>query len=283
MKVSICTITYNHEKYIQQALDSFLMQQTNFPFEIVISDDYSTDGTRDILKRYQAKYPEQIRILLQPENIGMIPNFKAAIDACKGDYVALCEGDDYWIDINKLTKQVAILDSNPSFAICFHKAKLLFDGIPPFDFPDINEKTKKVSTIFDLINGNFMHTPTVMYRNYLFGKYPENFLKYKFGDWPLHLLNAEKGDIYFLPEELAVYRISSSGAWSSKSIISKIEYTIKFLSEIQLDFDKKYHAAFNDSIKKYYQYLIKLKFKNKEFISSIKFGILYLKRILIPA
>jgi glycosyltransferase involved in cell wall biosynthesis len=281
MKVSICTITYNHGSYIKEAIESFLNQKTDFEYEIIISDDCSTDNTLDIIESYALKNPGKFRIIKHDQNIGMIPNFKEAIDACRGDYVAICEGDDYWIDMNKLQRQVDILDSHPEYSICFHKARLLFDRVEPFDFGDINAVTKEVSSFTDLVNGNYIHTPTVVYRNHLFGKYPEKFLKYKFGDWPLHLLNAEKGNIYFIPEELAVYRITNAGAWSSKSRIHKIGYTLNFLKEIRDDFSATYRSSFNRSIKNYFRYLIKLLISDKNFKTGVQYFLRYIKFILL--
>ncbi len=263
MKVSICTITYNQAAFIGEALDSFLQQQTDFEFEIVVSDDASTDGTRDILKSYQEKFPEKIRLLLQEKNIGMVANFYTAIAACKGDYIALCEGDDYFTSSNKLQIQAAILDRHSEYAICFHKAKIVFTGIAPFDYPDYNAKTPEVSRFTDLINGNFIHTPTCMFRNHLFQQVPDAFLSLKVGDWPLHLLNALKGDIYFIPEELSAYRVSSAGYWSARNHTNKIEYAMKFLSDLQPVFDQKYAPYFEAAKKRYARYLLKLYWRNR--------------------
>ena len=96
--VSICTITYNHKKYIAEALDSFLMQKTNFPFEIVVDDDCSPDNTSEVIKKYRKKFPNIIKANLREETIGMIPNFIENMKRAKGKYIALCEGDYYWID-----------------------------------------------------------------------------------------------------------------------------------------------------------------------------------------
>ena len=134
--LSICCITYNHENFIRQALDGCLMQQTNFPIEIIIHDDASTDNTANIIREYQGKHPHLIKTILQRENqysamgFGFISNvFKEA----QGKYIALCEGDDYWTDPLKLQKQVDFLEANPDFAICFHNAVVINE-----DFPEKN-------------------------------------------------------------------------------------------------------------------------------------------------
>ena len=103
--VSICSITYNHESYIEEAIDSFLMQETDFPFEIVVGEDYSTDGTRQIIEEYLEQYPNIIKLITSDNNVGPNRNFMRTLNACTGKYIAICEGDDYWIDNDKLINQ----------------------------------------------------------------------------------------------------------------------------------------------------------------------------------
>lgn len=278
MKLSICTITYNHEKFIAQALDSFLAQETDFEYEIVVSDDCSQDETPIILKRYKELYPEKIKLILHESNVGMIPNFVTTIKICRGQYIALCEGDDYWTDNKKLQTQVTILDNNPNFSISFHKARIEFFNMKPFKFDDINYSTKEISGFEDLVKGNFIHTPTCVFRNYLFDHYPEEFLNLKLGDWPLHLLNAQHGAIHFLNKEMAVYRIFPKGFWSVKKTIDKIEYTIFFLQKMKLHFGEKYYETFNESIRNYSRYLLKLYWREKQLLKLFKNSIPLLYR-----
>ncbi|HCB62180.1 MAG: hypothetical protein A2W93_10765 [Bacteroidetes bacterium GWF2_43_63] len=119
--VSVAVVTYNHEKYIAPALDSILKQQTNFKFEIIIRDNCSKDKTTEICQKYAKKNPDKIRHILQPTNVGLRKNNIITWKACRGKYVAMCEGDDYWTDENKLQKQVDLLESNPEYGICFHQ------------------------------------------------------------------------------------------------------------------------------------------------------------------
>lgn len=121
MKLSVFIVTYNQEKYIRQCLDSILMQQVDFDYEVVIGEDHGTDGTRAICEEYAAKYP-QIRLLPLTENLGVAGNWRRVLLECKGEYIAMCEGDDYWLDDNKLHKQVDFLDRNPKYSGCFHNA-----------------------------------------------------------------------------------------------------------------------------------------------------------------
>jgi len=164
MLVSICTITYNHAKFIRQALDGFLMQETNFPFEVLIHDDASTDGTADIIREYAEKYPDIIKPIFQKENqyskgvqISLTYNFPRV----KGKYVALCEGDDYWTDPRKLQTQVDFLEANPEFSMCFHPVTVRYEdgSSPDSDYPAKNRYPlytgRCVFDVYDLITTNF--------------------------------------------------------------------------------------------------------------------------------
>lgn len=220
-KVSICCITYNHAKYIRQALDSFLMQKTNFPYEVLIHDDASTDGTTEIIKEYENKYPEIIKPIYQKENqfskgvsISKTFNFPRV----KGKYVALCEGDDYWTDENKLQKQVDFMDANPDYTICFHDVKRIFEISSQENDIYPTAATKQVCPLYDfnnLLHCNFIQTNSVMYRwdavKNVCKNFPDNILP---GDWYLHLMFAKEGKIKHLPEVMSVYRINSGGIWS---------------------------------------------------------------------
>jgi len=116
--VSISCATYNHEKYINEALDGFLMQETDFPFEIVIGEDCSTDKTIKIIQQYKEEYPNIINLIAWPKNVGALKNWMTVLDACKGKYIANCEGDDYWISPFKLQKQVEVFESNSDCILC---------------------------------------------------------------------------------------------------------------------------------------------------------------------
>jgi glycosyltransferase involved in cell wall biosynthesis len=215
MKVSVLVLTYNHEKFIAQALDSILMQEGNFDYEIVIGEDCSTDKTRDIVIDHQKKYPDKIRLLLPGKNLGMMRNLVQTYNACTGEYIAILEGDDYWTSPHKLQKQIAFLDTNFDFAICFHNARAVWeDGkLPSTLLCPLFQKRE--STIEDLIAGNPVPTLSVMLRNRLVTNFPDWFFDLSYGDWPLLLLAAQYGKIGYLREPMAVYRIHAGGAASA--------------------------------------------------------------------
>ncbi len=220
--LSVCLLTYNQQQYIRQAVESALAQETDFPFEIVIGDDHSDDGTGDILRDLQRSHPEKIRLLQATENLGRHTgngrlNMIRTLRACRGEFVAMLEGDDFWTAPQKLQRQVDALKAHREWAICFHSTHFFWDdgSQTPFDFP--LEFDRPVSTVEHLIDSNFMQTCSVVFRNRLFGQFPEWFLEVGLGDWPLHILNSLHGDIGFLPETLAAYRVHSRGFWTSKS------------------------------------------------------------------
>ena len=221
--VSILCVTYNHKDYIAQALDSFLMQKTNFKFQIIVGDDCSTDGTTDILKEYAKKYPDIIKPIFREKNIGRDRNLLAtnALDIysnAKTPYIAMCDGDDYWIDENKLQKQVDFLETHPDYSICFHPVKVVYEG---FDFEKTDEiyptqKMIKSGTTFELLlKTNLIQTTSVVYR-WMFNQTNtrQYFLDISPGDWFISLLHAKEGKIKMLPEIMAVYRRHPQGVWS---------------------------------------------------------------------
>ena len=232
-KVSVVTITYGHEKYITETLDGVLMQQYPGPIEFIIANDHSPDKTDEVVKTYFQEHPApenfEIKYTRHPENKGMMPNFIWALEQATGKYIALCEGDDYWTDPLKLQKQVDFLEGNEEFAICFHRVEhLKQDGISYADY-DLNANTKEISYLSDLLNGNFIHTPSVVFRNY--GDFPDILQKLYPGDWNLHLINATHGKIKFINEYMGVYRIHSGGVHSSNGIA---QYIIKNTPSILL-------------------------------------------------
>ena len=219
--VSVEVLAYNQSNYIRQTLDSILMQKTNFKYEILINDDCSTDGTAEIIREYEHKYPDIIKSLYQIENqfsknISISRNF--IFPRVRGKYFAICEGDDYWTDPCKLQKQVDFLEAHPGYIGCFHPVKVIYEDINKKAelYPNNKDvKGRKVFTLDDLLQRNYIQTNSVVYRwrfneDNVLDSFPENIMP---GDWYLHLLHAQKGDIAFLPEVMAVYRRNSGGIW----------------------------------------------------------------------
>lgn len=221
MKLSIICLTYNHSSSLFQTLDGFVMQKTKFPFEVLVHDDASTDGTRDIILQYADKYPDIIRPILEEENQwsnGIAFDKEKIWPYVRGEYVAFCEGDDYWTDENKLQKQVDFLDSHPDSSLCFHPVRIVDQSNPAGEeiYPDQKLLQRAGELNFaSLLKRNFIQTNSVVYRwrfhKESYNLMPEHILP---GDWFLHLLHAQVGKIGFLPEVMAVYRRNAGGVWT---------------------------------------------------------------------
>jgi glycosyltransferase involved in cell wall biosynthesis len=257
-KVSIAVLTYNHERYVAQALQGAVTQRTNFPFEIVVAEDCSTDRTRDIVLQFQAAHPGLIRSILNPVNIGADANVKNLIASCKGEYIALLEADDAWTSEDKLQLQVDFLDSHPECSICYHPVLHVFeDGSkPPAVIPP---RSKPIATIEDLLTsqGNFIPTCSVMFRSGPHTRIPDWTRELGFADWPLHVMNARAGHIGFLPQCMGIYRAHSGGTWSTLSRRTVVERWMRAYEYMNAELGYRYnHLIANTAFKWRFAYAV---------------------------
>jgi len=242
MKVSVAMITYNHEKFIAQAIDSVLMQQTDFEYELVIGEDCSTDRTRSMVVDYAGRYPDRIRPLLRERNLGMNPNFVQTFQSCRGEYVALLEGDDYWTDPLKLQKQIDFLDNHPECTICFHAVKIVWDDGSREPKPDFPPGRKQIYGLEDLLRftNHSMKTCSVMFCGGLYPEFPTWYYEMPMGDLPLHILNAHYGNIGYINEILGVYRVHKGGVWFETDETEDLKRLIESWTIIEQNLDSKY-------------------------------------------
>lgn len=240
--LSVCLITYNHQPFIREAVEGVLMQKVDFPIEIIIADDYSTDGTREILLSYKEKYPTLIKLILQQKNIGAAQNWIDLLNAPKSKYIAYFEGDDYWTDPLKLQKQVDFLEKNENINLCFHQV----------NFVDVNNQHLEFRQYqFD---GNFSQyinyetvlaswcitTCSIVFRK-TFERVPSYFADYEVGDQPLcYFVNLDKS-FYYIDDVMASYRITDSGYMGTVyKTKMKSEMDFPFLDKINELTNKKY-------------------------------------------
>ena len=220
--VSVCMITYNHARYIAEAIEGVIMQRSTFPIELIISDDCSTDNTRDICETYQNRYPEILKLLPKEEkNFGVMANFVNTLLKCNGKFIALCEGDDYWTDPYKLQKQVDFLEANKDFIICLHdtievneKGEFLKHRSDNFNL--INEKKPQIASEIPVdwflrTRGNFIHTSSFLFRNIISDLSFINTGKIISGDMLLLFLLLKNGRAQYLPESMSAYRHHPQG------------------------------------------------------------------------
>ncbi len=210
------TTTHNQEDFARDAFDSFIAQQIDFPMEIIVADDASTDSTRAIIQEYVDRYPHLFRPILRPKNLGLNRNLVDALSKARGTYIALCEGDDYWIDPLKLSKQVAFLDQHPETAVCFHPVRTIWeDGrIEEEDFPPVVWRDDL--SLDTLIRRNFIQTNSVVYRRLPhYRAIPADVMPL---DHYLMVRHAFSGKIAMLPETMSVYRRHSQGMWNNRVV-----------------------------------------------------------------
>ena len=219
--VSICCLTYNHENYIRTAIESFLMQETSFPIEIVIHDDGSTDRTAEIVASYQSERPDVFVSIRQPVNLysqgvrGLTVKF--LLPRARGAYVALCEGDDYWTDPRKLQKQVEFLEANPRFSGSFHETQqLLFDGTPGRVFGQKAPSVMSAADTFSTLSP--FHTSSLVFRR-MPDAFPAWLGDVVSGDMALFSILTASGPLQKLPGIMSVYRKHPQGITSMASVM----------------------------------------------------------------
>lgn len=252
--VSIRCTVYNHEPYLRQCLDGFVMQKTNFAFEAIVHDDASTDNSAEIIREYAEKYPDIIKPIYETENQyskqdGSLD--KIMNENTHGKYVAFCEGDDYWIDSYKLQKQVDILEQNPNIGLCYTKIRKYI------------QERKKFGSIWgggninfdELLMLNTIPTLSCLLRRELIKRYyneikPEN-KSWKMGDYPMWLWISNNSSIFFLPEITGVYRVLKNSASHSSNLINRIGFVISTF-DIRLFFASKYNSNKYDIIEQEY-------------------------------
>ena len=220
-------ISYNHAAFIAEALDSIVSQETAFDIEVVIGDDCSKDNTREIISRYAATYPF-IKPVFHKVNVGMNANFVTVLMQCRGDYVAVLEGDDYWTDPGKLQSQVSFLNDHPECVLCHHRVSHVetSSGKVAQEFPPRDRRLPVCSPLL-LTHGNFIQTCTLMFRRDAMPVFDDEYFKLKLGDWPLCAKLGEKGLIGYIDRNMAVYRLHAGGAWSARNDEFRYEATLQ--------------------------------------------------------
>jgi hypothetical protein len=215
MKVSVAMVTYRHERFLSEAIESVLGQETNFAFELVIADDASPDATGAIAAGYAARHPDRIRNLETQANLGLTRNTARTLESCRGEYIAILEGDDFWCHPAKLQRQADFLDAHPECAWCFTRARVVNAEGCELEVPPVIRTRKDIYTLEDFLERKFQpRFCTVMFRNHLFRGFPDWFFEQRTADFPIHVFNALHGSIGLIDETMACYRVHSGGVWS---------------------------------------------------------------------
>ena len=258
--VSISCITYNHEKYIAGAIDSFIMQRTNFKYEILIHDDASTDRTAEIVREYESMYPGIIRAIYQTENQyskgGRVSRF--ILDKAKGKYIAACEGDDYWADVNKLQKQVDYMESHPDCSLCVHGAYHVSADNKRLKSVSRACKKDKLFSAEEVIEGGggLFPTNSFLYPSQYAVNRPDYYYKAPVGDYPLAIFLATQGTVYYIDRFMSAYRTGVAGSWSNtvlrspKKIAAHFDQIATMLDAVDAETDYIYTEAIERTKKK---------------------------------
>lgn len=255
--VSVWVITYNHSKFIRRCLDSILSQKTDFDYEICLGEDDSNDGTREICQEYEKKYPGMIRLFLRDRNDSnrykcrgpWQYNFIETFRACRGKYIAICDGDDFWTDDQKLKKQVTFLEEHPNFSGCFHKISMV-DEKGRFLKPDMGYPPKRqdsYSIDYLLRYSNFSPMLSVVFRNHD-NVAPEWIKDAPFGDMIIHAGNLMRGDYGFIDEVMGCYRIHRGGLASGTTRLKNVKVTLSVYKLIGYHFDLNKRPDFRRGI-----------------------------------
>jgi len=265
VQVSILCIAYNHEPFIRKALDGFLMQKTRYSYEILVHDDASTDSTANIIREYAARHPDQIFPVFQSRNQyskGVAVNYEFNFRRARGKYIALCEGDDYWTDENKLERQVQYLESHPGCTFTFHNAEVIGlhgDTMRPFFSRAWNSFNgyEPGDRDFDadaLIRFGFLPTASIVYRKECMDDAPPFYFNGVCGDLPTYLICVSQGSAHFFDREMSAYRQGNPHSATAVQVSSRLELEkyIGGVQKIYRDFDAwtggRYHKACEQKI-----------------------------------
>jgi glycosyltransferase involved in cell wall biosynthesis len=232
--VSVLVVTYNHEKFVGQALQSVLSQRLPQPFEILISEDCSTDGTREIVRGFAKTHPHLIRLLLSERNLRSNEVVARGFRAARGRYIAYLDGDDFWTSNDKLRMQITFLDAQPDLTICFHNVQVVDEHSQSMGRLWTAPGQPELSGLHELLRGNPIAASSVVYRRAAVAELPAWYERFfPVTDWPLHVLYAREGRIGYLDRTLGAYRLHSGGLYSTLGEREKLEANADFYRRLR--------------------------------------------------
>jgi glycosyltransferase involved in cell wall biosynthesis len=266
--VSVAITTHNSEKWLEQALDSVLEQETGFPIEVIIADDCSQDETVDIARSYQKRYPGLITVVARPVNIGIQRNYFDTFERCRGKYIAWLDADDYWTDPRKLAIQVTALESDPSINVCCHYVRWVTkDGqinrdkapsLPPGRYG-----------LEEVLRQNFVATPSVMFRAGIQRSLPEWYFDLApITDWPIWIMAALSGSILLIDCVMADYMLTPGSAFAGKGVVFGSSMEAKFYDHVESILPPRWHRLARSEKGKRYETLSYLLRKQGEYTES---------------
>ena len=292
--LSVLMITYNQEKFIAQALDSVLMQEVDFAYEIVIGDDCSSDSTRSILLDYQQKFPDRIRLLLPEKNQGAMRNFVSVLKACQGEYVATLEGDDFWTCPYKMQNQVDFLASQPDFVMCFTNSLIVDEDGTTIKEDRLDKDRRKHLSQVEILSGLVPPTNTVVFRNKVIKVVPDVYLSCINGDILFFSSLTGYGDAGYIDRHTASYRVHEGGIWSKKSEEYMKKNTLKTRLALLHTFASDYRSILLPQVQWSYLDLMRYYIEKREireyikavtgyFLSNARYGMLPVRKVSVAS
>jgi glycosyltransferase involved in cell wall biosynthesis len=272
--VSVCVTAYNHGKYIAQALDSILMQEVDFKYEIVVGEDCSTDNTREILLSYKERFPDKLKLLLHEKNLGAKKNVIATLDNCSGKYIAMLDGDDYWIDPEKLRIQIALMEEHPECHMSFHPAESRIENARTGRVVARRAKENKIFTASEVIlgGGGFSPTASTIFHREVIENLPEFFEETPVGDYYMQILGAVHGGALYIDRVMSVYRQGIEGSWSHEMKNIDIDKKIKLhhaymkaLHDLDMHLNGEFHKEIEQRRSRYYYKIAVFYLKNDRY------------------
>lgn len=278
LKLSILVLAYNHGQFVEQAINSVLMQKKDFEYEIVIGEDCSTDNTRAIVESFQKQYPNHIRLLLTETNLGMHSNLDRSLRACRGEYVAMLEADDFWLDSLKLQTQVAFMDAHPGCAYCFTGFTRVFENEQKsiYETPPGEHQNYTLEDL--LVYGGFSRTCTIVFRRSLMAEEPDWIKPLGMADYPMWIFLATQGSIGYIAGNMAVYRVHLGGIWGGEQDLKRRIIMIETLDAIDRYLRHNYSSILRRQITSRAYALSLLFVEQKNLREAKRFLKIYLKR-----
>lgn len=276
IKISVICMTYNHKNYIRRALEGFVSQKTDFPFEVIVHDDASTDGTADIVREFEKRYPDLIKPIYQTENLysrGISAKYEFVLPVVQGDYIAICEGDDCWTDENKLQFQYDYMKAHPECALCVHQSTI-HDCLKNTDRnhnTDTEDRLFSMEELIPMAGGAFATNSILMKKN-VYSDIPECLKAKGFGDYQFFLNGALCGTVYYMARNMSTYNFGVEGSWTERTLfdnkiaIEHCQEVIRMLNTFNEAYNKKYDAAVQKTVNRF-SYEI-LKYEGKFFASK---------------
>ena len=261
--VSVAMLTFNHERFIRQAVGSVLCQKSNFEFEIVISDDRSTDTTPEILRELQADSAGRIRLLHHDSRLGVNRNLLETLNACRGKYISLLEGDDFWLAKEKLATQIVFLESHPECSSVHHNVFRQVDD--DTESRSLMHKSRPRSMpLREVLRENPVATCSVVFRNEFPNGLPGWLLDAAMPDWCLHVLNAQSGQLGYIDQPWAVYRQHSTSYWSQRPRSEHIAGQIKTATILLECLDEPMQACLRETIRNWHEENVELLIRDRK-------------------